>query len=309
MPEMTGEQLLTLLRKHRIEMPSLAMTGYGDKELAVRVMRLGCNDFIDKPFEAEVIVDRVKAIIEDSVRRISDNRRREFLAGIGEKTSQIAHDLNNIIGGSLSCADMALEEIETDHPARKRLEKLVATSNRAAEICRSLLDKSTLAIGSLKIKTEVTTLVARMEAVLKDIAPENVSVVAAAPKELLWLDADADRLQQALLNLGFNALNAMPDGGTLSISVCVKNECRKNSRDAARKWAVFSVADTGKGFPPEIRKRMFDEGFTTRGKSRGMGLACVRTIVEKEHDGWIDVASVPGRGAMIKLYFPLEAER
>ncbi len=306
MPEMTGEELLTLLRKHHIDMPSLVITGYGDKEMAVRMLRLGCTDFLDKPFESELIISRVREILEESDRQISEARQREYLAGIGEKTSQIAHDLNNMIGGTLGYADMALEEIEAGHPARKRLEKLMATSNQAAEICHALLDKSKRVSGSFRIKTEITTLVARMEKIFTDIAPENVSVVVSIPKEKLWLCADGDRLQQALLNIGFNALNAMPEGGVLTLSVGVENACDERASGGMRQCTVFSIGDTGKGISANVTDHLFEEGFSTRENGYGMGLACVRSIVEMEHQGWIQVASQVGKGTHFKLYIPFE---
>jgi signal transduction histidine kinase len=305
MPEMTGEQLLDLLRKNRIEIPTLIMTGYGEKELIVRLMRLGCDDFIDKPFEPDVILQRVESILAESSQKTLEHQQRELMAWIGERTSQVAHDLNNPIGATLGNADLALGGIEPDHPAKKNLERLLASSGRAAEICRGLLAKSQGLAESVRINTEINSLVERAAAVLRDIAPEKVSVEASTPVATLWLKADGERLQQAILNLGFNAFNAMPEGGRVSIKVTRENAANPRRSGPALKCVVFKVEDSGVGIPTDTIDRIFKEGFTTCDNGHGMGLACVRKIVEEEHLGWIEVTSTVGKGTTFTIYIPV----
>jgi signal transduction histidine kinase len=306
MPEMDGEQLLALLRKHRIHIPALIMTGYGDKELAVRLLRLGCNDFLDKPFEPEIILQRVESILNETSEKNYELKQKEHFAGIGEKTRQIAHDLNNILSGMFGYTDMAMEEIDQNHPAQKILKKLQVTTNRAAEICLGLLSKTNDSEGACLVTTEINSLTQRIATVLKDIAPKDICLSVNTPEKPLWLRVDGERLQQAILNLGFNAFKAMPEGGTLSIAVSCDSAERAKQPGAQKKCVVFTIEDTGTGIAADTIGKIFDKGFTTCEKGHGMGLSCVRKIIEEEHGGWINVTSELGKGTIFNLYIPCE---
>jgi signal transduction histidine kinase len=100
-------------------------------------------------------------------------------------------------------------------------------------------------------------------------------------------------LMQAVLNLAINALQAMPDGGSLRLA------CRRSSR----RRVALSVQDTGVGIPPENLPRIFDLYFTTKEKGSGIGLSMVFRIVQL-HDGEVEVQSIPGGGTKFTLFFP-----
>lgn len=306
MPRMTGEELLIKLKELRASLPTLIITGYGEKQLLVRLLRAGCRDFIDKPFEPEALCRRAKEILADTADMSAETRLKEHFARIGERTLQTVHDLNNIIGGTMGYADQALEELEPDHPIRRRIEKLLATSGRAAEICRGLLASHRKVEESFRVATEINSLIARIGTLLQDLAPENVTVTAANIGHPVWLRADAERLQQALLNLGFNAFAAMSHGGVLSISVERKPASRPGLQKRKQPCLVLSVHNTGGGIPAEKTDRLFEEGFTSRPDGFGFGLSIVKNIVEYEHHGWITVHSEPGKGTLFSLFFPIE---
>ena len=302
MPEMDGEELVSLLHKKSIDVPVLVITGYGDRDLVIRLMRLGCRDFLDKPFQPADLEERVEMLLAQTHQERLEKQRKEHLALVGEKSCSAIHDLNNALGGTIGYADLALEAIGASHPVRKKLEKVLASANLAAEICRKLLSLKSENVVSIKIKTEVRSIVERIATVMHSIAPESVEIRTAAPDFPVWLEADAERLQQALLNLGINSLDAMPKGGFLSFAVSRMEACR-NKKNPSRPCVCISVADTGKGIPGPYLSKLFLECFTTKVNGHGYGLSIVKTIVQ-EHDGWIEVESVQGKGATFKLYFP-----
>jgi len=306
MPRMTGEELLVKLRKVRAVLPTLIMTGYSEKELLVRLMRAGCRDFIDKPFEPSHLCQQIRDILADTADDALEARRKEYLALMGEKTIQTAHDLNNILSGAIGCADMALGELEHGHPLRRRIEKLLATSNRGAEICRNLLKSHRAAEDSFRVTTEINSLAARIAAVLEDVAPENVRIGAVTLDRPVWLSADAERLQQALLNLGFNAIASMPTGGNLTISVAYSVAARPGLGGREQPCVVLSVRDTGHGLPPQMKERLFENRPANREDGHGFGLGIVKKIVEFEHGGWMAVEPEWGKGTTFSLYFPTE---
>jgi signal transduction histidine kinase len=302
MPEMNGEELIAALRKQSLHIPVLVMTGYGDKELVVRLMRLGCQDFIDKPFEPEELEERAKMILLHSSQEVLERKRQEHLAYIGEKSRSLIHDLNNIIGGTLGYADIVMEEMEATHPAYPKIAKLLSTANLAAEVCKELLSIKQDSPANIRTTTEIGAITAKIAAVMATLAPDSIAIKTFLPDKPLWLSADAERIQQALLNLGINAIDAMGMHGTLTFTVTsthVGGKARGSSNAVC-----ITVADTGSGIAEERLGDLFNHEFTTKTHGNGIGLPTVKKIVE-EHGGRIEVQSKRGEGTRFTLIFPI----
>ena len=302
MPVMNGEELITELRRQSIQIPILVFTGYGCKDLVVRLMRLGCQDFIDKPFEPVEIEDRVKMILTKTNEEMLEIKRKEHFARIGEKSRSIIHDLNNILGGTLGYADMALEDVDKSHPVHAKIEKLFKTANLAADFCKRLLTLKPDAPVVLKVNTEIRSLVDKIAVVLQTLAPDTIEIRTETPDNPIWLKADAELIQQALLNLGINALDAMGERGALTFSTAFGN-CR-GENGITQSCVSITVSDTGCGIPEENIDKLFTEEFTTKRSGNGIGLPTVKRIVD-EHQGQITVESRPGEGTRFRLFFPM----
>lgn len=142
------------------------------------------------------------------------------------------------------------------------------------------------------------------------LAGETINVVEKCNDQSLSVEADAGMLDQVLLNLCVNARDAMPDGGTLTVStrsVAFNNENTPRNPDASPgKYAAVEVRDSGEGMSPEVCEHAFDPFFTTKdvGKGTGLGLSTAYGILT-QHGGWIDLNSTPGQGATFTLYLPL----
>ena len=130
-----------------------------------------------------------------------------------------------------------------------------------------------------------------------DAKTAGVRVTLSVPPDLPRFVADRDHLKQVMLNLILNGLQAMPEGGTLTLEAA-------RTRDGL----TLAVADTGQGIPPEALPRVFDPYFTSKAKGLGLGLAIARRIVE-DHGGKIEVESQPARGSRFSVILPLEASR
>ena len=117
--------------------------------------------------------------------------------------------------------------------------------------------------------------------------------------------ADPDQLHQVFLNLCTNALDAMPDGGTLRVAASRMEKQPPEKNSGTRRCVAVTFEDTGIGIAPENLDHVFDPFFTTKGIGRGTGLGLsVSYGIIREHGGWIDIDSAPGRGTRLTVYLP-----
>jgi hypothetical protein len=179
---------------------------------------------------------------------------------------------------------------------------------RAAELTRQLLGFARRATVRLE-PADVNAAVAETLAIVGRTIDPRITITARTAPDVGPVLADVGQMSQVLMNLCINARDAMPDGGVLSIET---GEATVNAAHVRRvadarpgRFVRLSVADTGPGIPPQIRDRIFEPFFTTKapGKGTGLGLALVHGIVS-QHGGWVEVESVPGRGARFDVYLP-----
>ncbi len=239
-------------------------------------------------------INRMVAEIEQRQDQLVQSRK---LSSIGTLTAGVAHQLNNPLNNISTSCEIALEELETADPAflRKLLGNVRQETLRARDIVQGLLEFSRAREFSLR-PVPLAELANRTLRLVSSQAPSGVRLSADVPEDLTLL-ADASRLQEALLNLLLNAIQAVGRHGEVRLSA---------RQDAAAGEAVITVSDTGPGIPDDIKGRIFDPFYTTKeeGKGTGLGLSIVYGIVEK-HAGAVTVESVVGQGASFVLRLPL----
>ncbi|MGE0360608.1 MAG: PAS domain S-box protein [Vicinamibacterales bacterium] len=241
-------------------------------------------------------------------------RDSQKMQAVGQLAGGIAHDFNNIlqaVGGYLT---FAIEEARRSAPAlAAELEAAEQATQRAAGFVRQLLTFSRRQPMELE-PTALSDVVAGFLPLVRRSLTERIAVEFVPASRLPMVRADHGQLQQVLLNLCLNARDAMPDGGRLVLTTSETTITGEFA--AANPWArpghfvVLSVADSGAGMNAEVRARIFEPFFSTKGVDRGtgLGLAVVYGIVE-QHQGFIRVDSAPGEGATFRLYLPALAER
>ncbi len=234
-------------------------------------------------------------------------RQSQKMEALGQLTGGIAHDFNNLLTGIIGSLDIMKRRI-----AAKRLDDVerfmdaaVTSAQRAASLTHRLLAFSRR--QSLDHKpTDVAELVLSMRELLERTLGEQVTLeIAVAPA--CWLAfADANQLENAILNLAINARDAMPDGGTLAIEVHnapAEASAHGRKRDAAGEFLAVVVRDTGVGMPPDVIEKAFDPFFTTKpiGQGTGLGLSMVYGFAEQS-GGSVKIESQVGKGTAITLY-------
>jgi signal transduction histidine kinase len=254
------------------------------------------------------ILERRQA--EEALRRSEEHlREAQKLEAIAHLTSGIAHDFNNLIAVISASSEALRTYVEDRDTARAELDRIQQASEQAMHVTRSLLTFSrNVPVEKLPIRLQ--NLVDETSDLIRHILPVGVELIVRRPDEpAVWVSSDRTQLQQVLLNLAINARDAMPLGGTLSISLSSARETQPDSSatpsDVSPGFARITVADTGIGIPPELRSRIFEPLFTTkaRGAGTGLGLSIVHGIVT-EHDGRIEVESETGRGSSFSVYLP-----
>ncbi|MGG6265984.1 ATP-binding protein [Leptolyngbya sp. AN03gr2] len=236
--------------------------------------------------------------------------RTQRLESLGTLASGIAHDLNNILTPILTVSQLLPLKLKDLDDYHWRLLKLLETNaHRGAELVKQILSfaKGT---ESRRLPLQVAHLLTEIVQMGRQTFPKLINVTLNLATTNLWLvPGDATQLHQVLMNLVVNARDAMPNGGTLTVSAenlwidGVFAQMHLEAQIGA--YVVITVADTGEGIAPEFIDRIFDPFFTTKepGKGTGLGLSTVIGIV-KNHGGFVQVNSEIGEGTQFKVFLP-----
>ena len=232
--------------------------------------------------------------------RSAENRlvQAAKLAAVGEMAAAIAHELNNPLTSVTGFAELALTDIPKESETRKDLEIVMREATRARDVVRRLLDfarqsESTRARASLNDVVEDVVALSRHL-----IHTSGVTLNLQLQESLPWVLVDVNQMKQVLLNLIHNALQAMPNGGDLTIS-------SESTSRAGRDWIRIAVQDTGVGIPKPDQARIFEPFYTTKGDQGGTGLGLSVTYgIITDHGGQIDVESQPGAGSKFSVWLP-----
>ncbi len=242
------------------------------------------------------------------LRSITERRRREAevaearrLEGLGRLAGGVAHDFNNLMASVVGYADLLLGELGPDDGRRKDVLEIQAVARRAASLTQQLLAFARRRDVHPQ-DVDAAALLQGMAGLLRPLLGRGITLDLEVPPECPRIRIDPTQLEQVVLNLVINARDAMPEGGRIRVALAVRNE-------PGPPMLELSVHDTGDGMPPEVLARIFEPFFTTKasGKGTGLGLATVHGIVHQA-GGSISVDSVPARGTVFRVAFPLSAD-
>lgn len=242
--------------------------------------------------------------------------RAQRMESIGTLTSGIAHDFNNVLSPILMSVHL-LKAKNCDQQINQMLSIIENNAKRGADLVKQVLSFARGIEGDVQGKAatrqctvlQVKHLILEMRQIISQTFPKSIAVSTEIQEELLPICGDSTQLHQVLINLCLNARDAMPTGGTLTISAenIWIDETYASMHIEARVGAyiVLTVTDTGLGINSEILDKIFEPFFTTKelGKGTGLGLSTGMTII-KEHGGLINVSSCVGKGTKFKVYLP-----
>jgi signal transduction histidine kinase len=274
---------------------------------------LSKNQLIDKLEEVNrqlrlEIAERNKAE-EEKDKLQGQLLQAQKMEAIGQLAGGIAHDFNNVLTAIIGYGNLLLMSFEESSPLKKYVDHMLAASERAAKLVSSLLAFSRKQVTDPE-PVEVNRIIKGVETLITRLVGEDVELKTVLTGEDLKVMADANQIDQALMNLATNARDAMPNGGSLTIRTDlaeIDSEFVKfHGYGKAGQYALITVSDTGVGIDKEAKDRIFEPFFTTKdvGKGTGLGLAMVYGIV-KQHNGYISVHSELGEGTTFRIYLPL----
>jgi PAS domain S-box-containing protein len=231
-------------------------------------------------------------------------RQSQKLEAIGRLAGGIAHDFNNLLTAIMGYAEVVLNRLGPDDPARDMVGEIVRSGERAASLTRQLLAFSRKQLIALQA-LDVNAVVRESEKLLRRLLGEDIEFTTVLRDGLGAVYADPGQLQQVLINLAINARDAMPAGGRLTITTARAELGDGHPGLRPGYYVLLAVGDTGCGMTPEVQGHVFEPFFTTKGvgKGTGLGLATVYGIV-KQGGGHIEVESEPEKGSLFRVYLP-----
>jgi len=240
----------------------------------------------------------VAAIIYRRYERLQQRARQaERLAELGTLTGGLAHEIKNPLSTVQLNLQLLREDLEQRDPANSRLVNRLNTVQNETARLRDILDDFLRYAGKIELDRKPHDVNALLEELIDFFSPQaqlqRVQLRLRKSSQPLVVPLDERLIQQALLNLLINALQAMPeDGGEIILSVAERGE-----------QAVIDVIDTARGIPPEALEKIFEAYYSTKSGGTGLGLAIARRIVQ-EHGGQINVRSELGKGTDFTIALP-----
>ncbi|MEO7278124.1 MAG: PAS domain S-box protein [Sphingomicrobium sp.] len=243
----------------------------------------------------------------DAQMRLDESREQLFrsqkMEALGQLTGGLAHDFNNLLTAILGAADLALRNSGDPDKVKRMIDGIRSSAQRGAGLTKQML--AFARAQPLEIKQiELKSFIAEMVTLVRPSLRSDIELISEYSDQLWTIDADAGALELAILNLAFNARDAMKDGGTLRIEA--HNVVLEGAPEGLTgEHVALRVADNGTGMSAELQQRVFEPFFTTKGFGEGTGLGLSQVFgFAKQIGGSVTVESKIDKGSVFTLYLP-----
>ncbi len=324
MPGMDGLELLAELKQdtETRHIPVVMLTAVEDVDTRNTALELGAIDFLNKPPQLCEFMARLQNILrlkfyQDQLEEQNRTLERQLLQSqkmeiVGVLTSGIAHDLNNMLAHIMGNTELALLRVDDEY-LHQHLKRVADSTRHASRLVKQVLNVGKQRRSDNTI-CDLGTVVEESLELLSVSIPDSITVIWDGPAAPHFVAADATAMNQVLMNLFINAIDAMADGGTLTISLSETNvdteTLEKHQVSPASQYVKLDVSDTGAGIDKSTVDHIFEAFFTTKGSEQGtgLGLSVVDRIV-KGLSGFITVESAREQGTTFSVYLPQKGTR
>jgi two-component system cell cycle sensor histidine kinase/response regulator CckA len=297
------EGALRAARDGRTEIPPMDLSVAGEGSRSARIWMSPVSDSADG--EAAILY----ALDTTEQRQLEQQfAQAQKMQAVGQLAGGVAHDFNNVLQAIIGYSDLLLANHRPTDPAFQDIMQIKQNANRAASLVRQLLAFS----RRQTLRPEVLNLgdtLSDLSLLLKRLLGERVELDLKHTRDLWFVKADVNQLEQVIVNLAVNARDAMPDGGRVTIRTsnvaAAEAERLALTGMPAADYVAIDVTDTGTGIPPDVVDKIFEPFFTTKdvGKGTGLGLSTVFGIV-KQSGGFIYVDTRVGEGTTFRIFLP-----
>jgi PAS domain S-box-containing protein len=247
---------------------------------------------------AGTIVDIIVTVRDMTERKRLEGivRQTDKMSAVGQLAAGVAHEINNPLGVILGFVETMEQDLEKTSPLAEPMQAVIRETLRCKNLVQNLLAFSRERKPGMRPEEPVAVVESALSLVETQARVRNVVVVRDFKTPLSNVSMDRNQIEQVIINLCTNAMDAMSDGGTLTVGL-----------SQAESWLEMGVSDTGTGIASDIQQRIFEPFFSTKeiGKGTGLGLSLVYDTVKK-HQGTIEVQSEKGHGAQFIVRLPLE---
>ena len=315
MPRFSVAEALALVQQKGLDVPFVIVSATIGEEAAVEAMKAGAHDYILKHRLGRLVPAVNRELRESAMRRERRNleeqlRHAQKLESLGLLAGGVAHDFNNLLTGILGNASLVLEMTPPDSETGGMLRDIIRASERAADLTRQLLAYA--GKGKFLIeRVDVSELVRDISELLRSSVPHTIELALDLGAGLPAVEADASQMQQLVMNLILNAVEATGERpGVVRVTTGVREirpmEKPLNFRPDSPPpgtYVSIEVSDDGCGMNEMVKSQIFDPFFTTKFTGRGLGLAAALGIV-RGHKGAVQVESAEGHGSTFTVLLP-----
>ncbi len=302
MPRLQGMAVLKKLERLKKDLTIIVVTGYATVDTAKEAIKLGCFDYVTKPFDIEdvgIIIKRafqMRRLVIEKKKLQEQIQATEKLAALAQMGAGVAHEVNTV----LASVKLFLEMLKSKSALGKTgkntgliLEEVI----RAEQLITRFL-KFTKPAEIEFLKTDINLVLERsLEFLEYRLSKQKIEVSKQLSPKLPKVSCDPSRIEEVFLNIFSNSIDAMVEGGTLTIT----------SQPAGKNIAVI-ICDTGEGISSENLPKLYNPFFTTKVHGTGLGLSIVHRIID-EHKGRIEISSPQHKGTSVRIELPIDSNR
>jgi two-component system, cell cycle sensor histidine kinase and response regulator CckA len=315
MPRFSVKEALNVVEQKGVDVPFVIVSATIGEEAAVEAMKAGAHDYVLKHRLSRLVPAIKRELRESAVRRERRHleeqlRHAQKLESLGLLAGGVAHDFNNLLTGILGNASLALDSISPESELQMMLQGIVKSAERAADLTRQLLayaGKGKFVVA----KVDVSALVRDISELIRSSVPRTLELDLKLAYELPPVEGDPTQIQQLVMNLILNAVEATSDRrGVVRVVTRVRHITARDITSRFRPdtpqpgvYVEIEVSDSGCGMSPDVEAQIFDPFFTTKFTGRGLGLAAALGIV-RGHRGAIRVETREGAGSTFTVLLP-----